>query len=278
MNGGACFFRRTKAVSAAADPYVAPQPPAADMPPSSDVSIGYMEAIRFPFAGPHAWMNILLISVGNMIPVIGPIVVMGFIYDTFEALFRQKRSYAPPFEFDRLSEYLMRGVWLFLVQMVVSFIFVMPSTMIFMISHFAGMAMIERGGDSAVLGGVIMGGGFLLHFAVITLMGFLMMPIVIRVGLAQDFAKGFDFAWFRSFIGKMWIEMIVVTLVLTFLSIGYIFVGFALFCVGIFFLAGVLFPTSIYLQYQLYLVFLGRGGKPVELKEPSPKALAVWAR
>jgi hypothetical protein len=265
-------------VSATADPYASPKPPAAEAPPSSDVSIGYMEAIRFPFQGPHAWMNILLISVANFVPVIGPIVVSGFIYDTFEALFRQKRTYAPPFDFDRLSEYLMRGVWLFLVQMIVSFIFVMPSTMVFMVLHFAGMAMLDQGGDTAVLGGVFIGVGFLLHFAVMSLMGFLMIPLVIRVGLAQDFARGFDFAWFRSFLGKMWVEMIVVTLVLTFLSIGYVFIGFALFCVGVFFLAGILFPTSMYLQYQLYLVFLGRGGKPVELKEPSPKALAVWAR
>lgn len=265
-------------MSAAADPYAAPKQSVADPPPTSEVSIGYMEAIRFPFAGPHAWMNILLISVGNMIPVIGPIVVLGFIYDTFEALFRQKRTYAPPFEFDRLSEYLMRGVWLFLVQMVVSFLFVMPGVMVVMVAHFAGMMMMERGGDTAVLGGVIMGAGHLFYFALLSLMSFLMIPIVIRVGLAQDFAKGFDFAWFRSFLGKMWLEMIVVTLVLTFVGIGYLFVGFALFCVGIFFLAGVLFPTSMYLQYQLYLVFLGRGGKPVELKEPSPKALAVWAR
>jgi hypothetical protein len=265
-------------VSATADPYVSPKPPVAEAPPSSDVSIGYMEAIRFPFQGPHAWMNILLISVGNMIPVIGPIVVSGFVYDTFEALFRQKRTYAPPFDLDRLSEYLMRGVWLFLVQMIVSFLFVMPSMFVLMIAHFAGMIMMEEGGDAAPLGAVVMGGGHLFHIVIMGLMSFVMIPVVIRVGLAQDFAKGFDFAWFRSFLGKMWIEMLVVTLVMTFLSIAYVFIGFALFCVGIFFLAGVLFPTAMYLQYQLYLVFLGRGGKPVEMKEPSPKALAVWAR
>ena len=66
-------------MSATAEPQVTPKPPAVDPPPSSDVSIGYMEAIRFPFQGPNAWMNILLISVGNMIPVIGPIVVLGFV-------------------------------------------------------------------------------------------------------------------------------------------------------------------------------------------------------
>lgn len=264
-------------MSATADPYASPKPSAGD-PSSSEVSIGYMEAIRFPFAGPHAWMNILLISVGNLVPVIGPIVVSGFIYDTFEALFRQKRTYAPPFDFDRLSEYLMRGVWLFLVNMVVSFLFVMPSVFVLMIAQFGAIVLMEEGGDAAPLGLVMIGGGHLFHFAMMALMSFVLIPILIRVGLAQDFAKGFDFGWFRSFLGKMWVEMLVVTLVMMFLGIAYIAVGFALFCVGIFFVMGVLLPTSMYLQYQLYLVFLGRGGKPVELKEPSPKALANWAR
>lgn len=265
-------------MSATADPYASPKPPAAEAPPSSDVSVGYMEAIRFPFQGPHAWMNILLISVGNMVPVIGPIVMSGFVYDTFEALFRQKRTYAPPFEFDRLSEYLMRGVWLFLVNMIVSFVFIMPSVVVLMIAQFAGMAMLEGGGDAAPIGALLFGAGHLFHFAMMALMSFAMIPILIRVGLSQDFGKGFDLAWFRDFLGKMWLEMLVVTLVLTFLGVAYIAVGFALFCVGIFFVMGVLLPTSMYLQYQLYLVYLGRGGKPIEMKEPSPQTLAAWAK
>jgi hypothetical protein len=59
---------------------------------------------------------------------------------------------------------------------------------------------------------------------------------------------------------------------------AYLFVGMALFCVGVFFVMGVLYPTSIHLSYQLYLLFLARGGKAVELKDPSPKALANWAK
>ena len=43
-----------------------------------------MEAIRFPFVGPHAWSNILLLSASNMIPVVGPIVGLGYIFDAME--------------------------------------------------------------------------------------------------------------------------------------------------------------------------------------------------
>ncbi|HEV7279142.1 MAG TPA: DUF4013 domain-containing protein [Pirellulaceae bacterium] len=245
---------------------------------SSEVSISYMEAIRFPFVGPHAWSNILLLSASNMVPVVGPIVGLGYISDTMEALFRQKRTYAPPMEVERLSEYLIRGAWVFVLQMVIGFIFVTPCLLILFVSHIGAVALIAQGEEMILAGTLLIGAGFLLYFALLAAIGFFLTPMFLRVALSQDLNDAFDFAWQRSFIAKTWAESLVVTLVLSFLSMAYSFVGMALFCVGIFFVIGVLYPTSIHLSYQLYLLFLARGGKAVELKEPSPKALANWAK
>ena len=255
-------------------------PPPSDEPSgvSSDVSVSYMEAIRFPFVGPHAWTNILLLSASNMVPIVGPIVGLGYIFDTMEALFRQKRTYAPPMEVERLSEYLIRGAWLFVLQMIIGFVFVTPGLLVLFVSHMAAVALFAQGEEMILAGTLLIGAGHLLYFVLMSAIGFLLTPMFIRVALTQDLNDAWDFAWQRSFIVRTWAEMLVVTLVLTFLSMAYAFLGMALFCVGIFFVIGVLYPTSIHLYYQLYLLFLARGGKAVELKEPSPKALANWAK
>ena len=124
----------------------------------------------------------------------------------------------------------------------------------------------------------IFGGSYLAHFAMMALMNYLLIPLSIRVGLIQDFAKGFDFAWYRSFLGKMWVEMAVVTLLTMFLGVVYGFVGLLAACIGIYFAMAILMVTSMYLHFQLYLLFLARGGKPVELKEPTPKAIVAWSK
>jgi hypothetical protein len=262
---------------ASPDPYSAPKP-SIDPMPDPGVSMRYMEAIRFPFQGPHAWTNILMLGVAQLVPIVGPIVLLGFVYDTLEALFRQKRTYAPPFDFDRLGDYLMRGIWVFLVQMIVSFVIAVPGTVLIMGGQIGGMVLLEQGEELAPLGIVVMGLGYLAHFGLMMLMGFFMTPLSIRVGLVQDFGKSFDFAWYRSFLGKTWVEMLVVTLLGAFLGTAYAFVGFAFFCIGIYFTMAILIVTSMHLQFQLYLLFLARGGQAVEMKEPNPKAMAAWSK
>src|SRR5215510_11178225 len=80
----------------------------------------YFGAYRSFFESPK-WAMHLLIGAGcQFIPIVGPLVLMGYFYIVIEAKHRHGDPQFPDFDLDRLGVYLMRGVWPFLVALVAS--------------------------------------------------------------------------------------------------------------------------------------------------------------
>src|SRR2546421_9036691 len=80
----------------------------------------YMQAYRYLFESPKWGMNLLWAVLSQFVPVIGAIVCLGYGFDMIETLHRRKDSRYPDIDMNRLGEYLMRGLWVFLVQLVAS--------------------------------------------------------------------------------------------------------------------------------------------------------------
>src|SRR5579864_9195444 len=87
----------------------------------------YLDSLTFITAKQGWFLNLVLCGVCLLIPVIGPIVVLGYSFEVFDSLHRDpdKRRY-PNFEFDRFTKYLMRGLWPFLVQLIMNFVLALP--------------------------------------------------------------------------------------------------------------------------------------------------------
>src|SRR5690348_1752019 len=110
----------------------------------------YWQSYRFVFNHPNWSSNLLLASVCLLIPVVGQIVLIGYLFEVIDVLLRRQPATSsgtvdetgeealdaqvmdalpadddlivspyPEFNFSRFSEYLMRGVWPFLVQFIV---------------------------------------------------------------------------------------------------------------------------------------------------------------
>jgi hypothetical protein len=112
--------------------------------------------------------------------------------------------------------------------------------------------------------------GFLVFFAVIFAVSMILIAMVLRSGLAQDFAAAFQFEWIKDFISKMWLEMLLAGLFLVATGFGLEIIGLAALCVGLFFVLPLLLLAYAHILYQLYAVFLSRGGQPVLPKLPLP--------
>src|SRR5262245_8912866 len=80
----------------------------------------YFEAYRSLFSSPKWATNLLIGMVCQLVPIVGPIVWMGYGYDVIEAQHRHGRDQFPAFDFNRLGSYLTRGAWPFLVSLVVA--------------------------------------------------------------------------------------------------------------------------------------------------------------
>src|SRR6185436_12348419 len=139
------------------------------------------------------------------IPIIGSILVMGYQYEIVEGLHRRSGPYYPDFNIDRFLNYLVRGVWVFLVVLIVSICFV-PVQFVLVFLFIALQALASK------IGAIAMILAFILFFAVAISAAFMLnlaiVPFELRAGLTQDFGAAMNpsFAW--DFVKRMWLECI----------------------------------------------------------------------
>src|SRR5205823_5875994 len=96
------------------------------------VFMNYMESYRFLFRSPKWGMNLLLCAVAPFVPIAGAMVLFGYQFDIIEYLHRHGDGDYPDFDFDHLMDYLKRGAWPFLVQMIV----MLPLILLYMVCYF----------------------------------------------------------------------------------------------------------------------------------------------
>lgn len=259
----------------------------------------YWQSYRFVFNNPNWITNLALVAVCSIIPVIGPIVLIGYCFEVIDELLRRRQrerggaspafadlkgeeimdalpaeddhvnGWYPDFNFNRFTEYLTRGIWPFLVKLVIGFVIGMVGSVVLMMAMMiAGFA--AGAAQSPRLLFVLYGFFMLAYLFVMTVVGILTTPLYLRAGLSCDFASAFSMAFFRDFMKRVGKEVVLAELFLmatgTLLGIG----GLALCFVGVYPAMALMVYAQHYLDYQFYELYLQRGGVPVERKQPSP--------
>src|SRR5262249_21186279 len=79
--------------------------------PTGAGTVEYMRAVKFACANPKWLVNCLLVAVAGIIPIIGGLLQIGYVYDVAEYLIRggEDRD-SPPFDFGKFGKYLIRGL------------------------------------------------------------------------------------------------------------------------------------------------------------------------
>jgi hypothetical protein len=230
----------------------------------------YMYAYRYVFESPKWMANLLAAIICYLVPVVGPIVFHGYGFEMIESLHRRKGARCPDFDTNRLSEYLNRGLWPFLVQLVAG----LPIMVIVMVvsGGFAiGMILTPEKHHAVALAlGVP-----LFVFAVLlleVLASVIVIPLLLRAGLTQEFGQAFSLVFVKDFIKRMWLELILQQLFLHATSIVLSLVGLLACYVGSFVAVGLVAFAQIHIWHQLYELYLERGGTPIPLKPGSTDA------
>jgi uncharacterized protein DUF4013 len=232
--------------------------------------MNYTASISDYFKSPKWMMNTLLAGVCVFIPIVGQIVVKGWLITGFWGRDDDRPETFPDFDFNNFGKYLERGLWPFLVTLVSSLVItvaacvvIVPVSMIFTLlgSHDNSSA----GGCAAALLFII-----LMVFYLVLIVGMIavLTPLIIRASIMQEFGPAFNFAFLKRFIALTWKETILASLFFFVASLALGAVGAIILCVGIYFATVPAYFCMVHLHKQVYRLYLSRGGEPVP---PSPK-------
>ena len=237
--------------------------------------MNYTASISDFFKSPKWMMNMLLGGVCVLIPLVGPIVVLGWTIVGFWGRQDDSCETFPPFDFANFSKYLEKGAWPFIVSFVAS---IAASMVLMPLSWGVMMPLMFLGQDSSgagtagCIGGVAALGMIVFWAALMVALVVLLMPLTLRATLTQDFAKAFNLQFMNQFLTLTWKECLLSSLFLGAASIVLTSVGMLVFCIGAYFAGVVIYFAWMHLEKQLYELYLSRGGEPVPV---SPKLLNI---
>jgi hypothetical protein len=235
----------------------------------------YQRSYKFIFEHTNWLVNVALVFVCQfIIPIVGPIVCLGYFGEMIEHLHqRNPRGPYPNFDFGRFGDYLKRGIWPFLAAVVGSMILVPVIFAVIFVMGAIPALVGENGRESGLIVGAIFMVMMVLYFAIIILLNVFLVPILLAAELTQEFAAAFNFNWILDFLRRVWKELLLSAMFLTVTALGLTFVGALLCCVGIYPLTTLIFFAQTHLYYQLYELYLARGGQPLAIKTQLPPVL-----
>lgn len=226
--------------------------------------MNYGAAVSDFFRSPKWFMNLLLGGLCLLIPLLGMMVVLGWLIAGFWTREEEDFESFPPFEFSQFERYLTLGLWPTLVILAVAFVTVPVMWAVMMVPALLGVLI--GGNDPELTGRLMM---IVMPLVMVTFLLLMliqlvaMVPLVIRATLMQDFVKAFDFRFARDFFRLVWKETVLSLLFLTVTGMLLLFLGALAFCVGMYLTPVVSYFAGMHLEKQLYLLYLSRGGEPV---------------
>ena len=202
----------------------------------------YLRSYRFFFTCPHWAGNLLFVSMSQMIPVVGPIVLLGYACEVLEGLHRRGEGNWPAFDFNRFGAYLARGLIPLVVYLPVLFlagIFAFFALLVVRESRLPGRAV------SLLMTLLIMG------FVVLLVLGLVLVPLSLRASLTRELDVPASMEFVRDFLKRVWKEVLLVWL-FALVTGQLLLVAGCLVCIGVY-PALVLGVCALHhLMYQLY--------------------------
>jgi hypothetical protein len=226
----------------------------------------YTAALTDYFKSPRWAVSSLLAAVCSLIPLVGPVILMGWhIGGSFG---RPKGSAAadyPAFDFKNLEQDLKRGLWPALCSLALGAVAAVVLTALGAVAFIGGVAATEGDKTLTALGAL---GGGLLAAGVFTTMMFVsvvQVHVPLKATLTQDFASAFDMDYVKDFLSKMWPELIVSALFLAASALLLLVVGVLACFVGVYVTTPIVYFSMMHLLKQMHELYLLRGGRVVEL-------------
>lgn len=258
------------------NPYASPQPPQApktEYTPGEPWTVDYFGGFSAALTNPNWFVSALLCGLILLVPILGPIVALGYAFDVADHLHRTNGRLVRDFSFDRFSDYMTRGVGPFLVSLVVGLICGLPVIGVTFVALFGSMAAFQNDPEALQNALPLIQAGsqpvqILLNVFVFTIC----LPFMLRGGLSGDVGQSFKFELGWAMLSKTLLPCFLLSLIYN-LAGGLLgFLGCLACCVGAIPAMGFMYSVLGWNGYQLYRFSLSQGLPPIPLK-PSPEDL-----
>lgn len=242
----------------------------------------FVEAFTWMFESP-IWLKQTAIGAVALnfplfpLPILAQIVALGYLFGCLEDELRQPRFGYADFDLKRFSEYLIRGVFPWLVNFIMTIVGIPLALMVFFPTMMAGVGMINTRDELwMLLGFVVIGIGYLVYIALILIVSVAPIPLMLRVGITKNVKDMFEIRWALSFFRKVWWELLITGLVLYLAMVPLLIMGLLACVIGLWFVMTWLYFVGFRLLLQLYEIFLARGGEPIPLRlRPAPALMPL---
>jgi hypothetical protein len=231
------------------------------------MTIDFGAACSDLFKTKQKWQTLLLLSVCILIPVVGQIVVMGYLYRRHAG--ERAGIPAADFDFSDFGEHLQAGLWPFLSGLVASLVAI-PVLMLTMLPIFLG-PLLAPDNDAVVLIGFAV--GMLLYLVVFAVMILFLTPVQLRSGLMMDFKAGFSKDFVFGFVRKVGLSYLLWFVLLNLMVIPLALLGSLALFVGGYVVAAWGQAVAMHLLFQHYDLYLERGGAPIPVHPALLKVL-----
>lgn len=222
-------------------------------------AMAYWQAFR-SFFDLETWgKNLGFLTLCVLIPIVGVLSIQGYCIGLITRQHLNGEDDLVGFTWDRFGDYISRGIWPFLVALILTFVLLPIMGIMAAVMIAGGGALGETvGAIMAILFGLVI---FVFSFA----MAIVMQPLTIRACFLQSVGGVFDMTFLKDFVSKMWLETLLAMLFTSAISFGLIIVGYMLCGLGLYPAIALMTWTQFQLHRQLYEVYIFRGGIPVEI-------------
>lgn len=203
-----------------------------------------------------AYGSLCVFSTG-FIPFLGQVVLLGYFAEVAEDLDRHpKTDRHDDFTFDRFTKYLSRGLYPFMVQLLLA-VFGFAALLV---ATGVGVAVWLASGQPVA--GIAAGVLAALLGAVATTM--LSWPTTLHAQLSGGLDLGANFAFCRDFLGRVGWDTLGVVLAFIPIAFGVTLLGMMACFVGVYPASVIVSAAREHLMVQLYHRYLDAGGEPIE--------------
>lgn len=235
--------------------------------------MNYLRSVKYVFENPKWWMVCLVGALASVVPILGIIVYLGYLSLMLEKFHLTDSDKYDDFDFNQLNNYLMRGVWPFLAQLIISLVVTMISFVLFAIILIPFILLLINLDKSnmplfivSIIALFII--GMIIYFAMILVITLFTMPSIIAAALAGDLKYSLSVSYILDFIKKTWKEIILSTLFISLLYLAFIPIcvipfGFIL----VYFVIGPFLFVQWHFYWQIYEIYLSRDGSPIPIKD-----------
>jgi len=225
----------------------------------------YWRSYQFLFISPKWLTNLLAGVICMFVPILGEIVLFGYNFEMIEAMLRDGEENYPDFDVNRVMNYLWRGAWPFIIQLVAS----LPLIVILIVSYFVFVGvMVTSAGDPPIWVLLVFGGFFLIGVVFgSVILPLLILPLELRAGLSKNLRAAFSREFYFDLIRRCWKELIAAQLFIFASGFLLVIVGLLLCGFGTAPARALTMFARSHLMYQIYNRYLEKGGIPPAVQE-----------